>query len=72
MRTSGILMPITSLPSPWGVGTLGGEARGFVDFLARAGVSICVAGTGVFKAPDAAEAIRALKEAAQAACAAQP
>ena len=39
---------------------------------ARAGVSICVAGTGVFKAPDAAEAIRALKEAAQAACAAQP
>lgn len=40
MRTSGILMPITSLPSPWGVGTIGGEARGFVDFLARAGVSI--------------------------------
>ena len=40
MRTSGILMPITSLPSPWGVGTLGGEARGFVDFLGRAGVSI--------------------------------
>ena len=39
MRTSGILMPITSLPSPWGVGTIGGEARGFVDFLARAGVS---------------------------------
>ena len=40
MRTSGILMPITSLPSPWGVGTLGGEARDFVDFLGRAGVSI--------------------------------
>lgn len=40
MRTSGILMPITSLPSPWGVGTMGGEARAFVDFLARAGVSI--------------------------------
>ena len=40
MRTSGILMPITSLPSPWGVGTIGREARGFVDFLTRAGVSI--------------------------------
>ncbi len=34
---------------------------------ARAGVSICVAGTGVFKAPDAAEAIRALRESARAA-----
>ena len=35
---------------------------------ARAGVSICVAGTGVFRAPDAAQAIRDLKEAARAAC----
>ena len=34
---------------------------------ARAGVSICVAGTVVFKAPDAAEAIRALRESARAA-----
>ena len=34
---------------------------------ARAGVSICVAGTGVFKTPDAAEAIRALRESARAA-----
>ncbi|MCI1965538.1 MAG: ribulose-phosphate 3-epimerase [Oscillospiraceae bacterium] len=34
---------------------------------AQAGVDICVAGTGVFKAPDAAEAIRNLKAAAQAA-----
>ena len=37
MRSAGILMPLTSLPSPWGVGTLGAEARAFVDFLARAG-----------------------------------
>ncbi len=40
MRESGILMPITSLPSPWGVGTLGSEARGFIDFMAEAGVSV--------------------------------
>lgn len=35
-RASGILMPISSLPSPYGIGTLGREARKFVDFLARA------------------------------------
>ena len=33
-RASGILMPISSLPSPYGIGTLGKEAREFVDFLA--------------------------------------
>ena len=38
-RTSGILMPISSLPSPHGIGTLGAEARKFVDFLADAGQS---------------------------------
>ena len=37
MRESGILMHITSLPSPYGVGTLGKEAYRFVDFLAKAG-----------------------------------
>jgi len=37
MRGSGILMHITSLPSPYGVGTLGAEAYAFVDFLAAAG-----------------------------------
>lgn len=37
MRGSGILMHITSLPSPYGVGTLGREAYAFVDFLAAAG-----------------------------------
>ena len=37
MRYSGILMPIFSLPSQYGIGTLGKEAREFVDFLCRAG-----------------------------------
>ena len=37
MRSSGILMHITSLPGPYGVGTLGKEAYRFVDFLRRAG-----------------------------------
>ena len=35
-RSSGILMPVSSLPSPWGIGTLGRAAREFVDFLAAA------------------------------------
>ena len=37
MRGSGILMHITSLPGPYGVGTLGKQAFGFVDFLKEAG-----------------------------------
>ena len=37
MRASGILMPISSLPSPYGIGTMGAAARSFVDFLAKAG-----------------------------------
>ncbi len=37
MRASGILMHITSLPSRYGIGTLGEEAYRFVDFLAKAG-----------------------------------
>ena len=36
-RSSGILMPIHSLPSPYGIGTLGAAARDFVDFLAESG-----------------------------------
>ena len=38
-RTCGILMPISSLPSPYGIGTLGKAAYDFVDFLADAGQS---------------------------------
>ena len=36
-RSSGILMPISSLPSPYGVGTLGQSAYDFIDFLHSAG-----------------------------------
>ena len=36
-RSAGILMPITSLPSPYGIGTLGKAAYEFVDFLRAAG-----------------------------------
>ena len=35
-RSSGILMPIFSLPSNYGIGTLGKEAYKFVDFLYEA------------------------------------
>ncbi len=37
MRKSGILMHITSLPGPYGVGTMGKQAFAFVDFLHQAG-----------------------------------
>lgn len=37
MRESGILMPIFSLPSPYGIGALGREAYQFVDFLEKSG-----------------------------------
>ena len=35
-RSSGILLSISSLPSPHGIGTLGKEACAFLDFLAEA------------------------------------
>ena len=35
MRTSGILLPIFSLPNSYGIGTLGKEAYDFVDFLEK-------------------------------------
>ena len=34
-RYAGILLPITALPSPYGVGTLGAQAKKFVNFLVR-------------------------------------
>ena len=37
MRESGVLLHITSLPGPYGVGTMGTEAFQFVDFLKAAG-----------------------------------
>ena len=52
MRRAGILMPITALPSPYGIGTLGSCARQFAEFLQEAGQScwqilpICPTGYG--------------------------
>ncbi len=40
MRTSGILMPVASLPSRFGIGSFGKEAYDFVDMLERTGVRI--------------------------------
>ena len=51
-RGSGVLLHLSSLPSPGGIGTMGRAARDFVDFLARAGQScwqllpICPTGFG--------------------------
>ena len=39
-RESGVLLHITSLPSPYGIGTMGDEARAFMDFLAASGQRI--------------------------------
>lgn len=40
MRESGILMPVSSLPGPYGIGCFGKAAFEFVDFLAAAGQKI--------------------------------
>ena len=37
MRRSGVLLPVTSLPSRFGIGTFSKEAYAFVDFLKEAG-----------------------------------
>ena len=37
MRASGILLPVSSLPSKYGIGCFSEEAYEFVDQLARAG-----------------------------------
>ncbi len=39
-RKSGILMPISSLPSSYGIGSFGSEAYSFVDFLDRTGQTV--------------------------------
>lgn len=36
-RGAGVLLPVTSLPSPYGIGTFGQAAYEFVDFLVEAG-----------------------------------
>lgn len=40
MRKSGILLPVTSLPSKYGIGSLGKAAYEWIDFLERAGQKI--------------------------------
>jgi len=54
-RSSGILMPISSLPGGYGIGSIGAPAKRFVDFMARAGQSIWqilpVAPTGYADSP---------------------
>ena len=37
MRSCGILLPVSSLPSPYGIGAFSKEAREFIDALAEAG-----------------------------------
>lgn len=37
MRTNGILMPVFSLPSPYGIGSFGEAAYEFIDFLKKGG-----------------------------------
>lgn len=37
VRTAGVLLPITSLPSPYGIGTMGRAAFEFIDFLKASG-----------------------------------
>ena len=39
MRESGILMHISSLPGPYGIGSMGKQAYRFVDFLDKTGQS---------------------------------
>ena len=40
LRRAGVLLHVTSLPSPYGAGDLGPEAHRFVDFLATAGFTL--------------------------------
>lgn len=55
MRKSGVLMHISSLPSPYGIGTVGAAAREFVDFLSESSQSfwqlLPVAPTGFGDSP---------------------
>lgn len=39
LKKNGVLLHISSLPSPWGIGTLGKSAYDFIDFLKMAGQS---------------------------------
>ena len=43
MRKQGILLPISSIPSDYGIGTFGKESYRFVDFLKKAGQKLVYA-----------------------------
>ncbi len=51
-RESGIVLPVFSLPGPYGIGSIGSPARHFIDFLVRSGqkywqmLPICPTGFG--------------------------
>lgn len=55
MRAAGILLHISSLPSPYGIGTMGTAAYQFIDFLRQAGQSywqiLPIGPTGVGDSP---------------------
>ena len=40
MRKNGVMLHITSLPGPYGIGSMGQPARDFIDLLERNGQSI--------------------------------
>ena len=48
-RSSGVLLAVSSLPGPYGIGSLGAPARRFVDFLAEAGQTYWQYMRGIFK-----------------------
>ena len=39
-RRSGILMPVFSLPSEYGMGGFGSEAKNFIDYLVKSGQTL--------------------------------
>lgn len=39
-RASGVLLHISSLPGPYGIGAMGRYSKGFVDFLKKSGQNI--------------------------------
>ncbi len=40
MRTSGILLAVSSLPSPYGIGDFGPQAYRFVDLMVESGTKL--------------------------------
>lgn len=60
-RSSGVLLPVFSLPGDYGIGTLGKSARQFIDFLAVAGQKVwqilplvpCGSGNSPYMSPSA-------------------